>query len=173
MGSHSGHYLGSKTDAEGRYCIKGLALGDYVISANDEKKGYPLLPHGFVTRSSPEPHVTLTAAAPDARLDVRIPYKAGFLSLLLTDVETGKPIPSMDVSVALRSDPDHQWMHISAIAGRILLIPPNEDVYVNVTSPGFTTWPDDGSKGGLVNLLPGQTQTLSIPLHKVKPEGSE
>lgn len=160
MGPHSGPYSGSRTDAEGRYCIRGLSLGKYVISVADETNGYPLLDGSFFLPHSPEPRVTLTTEAPDAHVDGRIPYKAGFLTLLLTDAETGKPITSMSVSLAVRSDPDHRWMRVSAISGRFLLIPPNEDVYVNVTSPGYSTWPDDGSKGALINFLPEQRQTL-------------
>lgn len=167
MGPHSGPYSGTKTDAEGHYCLKGLSLGEYVVSAEDEKKGYPQVAQGFFMRGSPESRVTLTAAAPEAHVDVRIPFKAGFLTLLLTDAETGNPLPSMNVSVAARSDPDHRWMHISTIADRNLLMPPNEDVYVNVTSPGYSMWPDDGSRGASLSFLPGERQTLRISLRKV------
>jgi hypothetical protein len=168
IGSHSGPFSGSKTDADGRYCITGLSLGEYAVSADDEKKGYPLLNIQFFTQRSREPRVTLTTDVPNAHIDGRIPFKAGFLSLVLMDSEAGKPIASMSVNLSVRSDPDHRWMHINTISDRILLIPPNEDVYVTVTSPGFSTWPDDGSKGALLNFLPGQRQTLRISLREVK-----
>src|SRR4051794_3339345 len=38
-GSHG--FRASSTDQLGRYCIHGLRLGQYVVSAFDQEKGYP------------------------------------------------------------------------------------------------------------------------------------
>lgn len=168
LGPHSGPFPTAKTDQSGHYCVTGVRFGEYAMSAYDEAKGYPLLITQFFTTEPPEARVTLTADVPDGRADWRIPYKAGFLRISLTDADTGKVIPSMFVNLVLRVDGENRYMHPSAPSDLALLIPPNEDVYVNVTSPGYDIWPNDGSRGMLLSFLPGQTHTLKIALQKAK-----
>ena len=170
IGPHSGPYPVGNTDASGHYCITGVSFGEYVVYASDEKKGYPDLDTQFYAPWPPKPRVTLSAANSTERVDVRIPYRAGFLGIHLTESGSGKPLEAMSVSLVLRSDPEHRYMHISTSSDQDLLIPPNEDLYVNVTSPGFSTWPNGGSKGMLLSFLPGQRHALRISIRKLEPQ---
>jgi hypothetical protein len=167
VGAHSGPMPAVKTDSQGNYCVQNLSLGEYQISAHDEDKGYPDLSGLFFAKYAPERIVSLSPAAPNGHVDVHIPYKAAFLSLLVIDSETGKPLIRASAKLAVRTDPDHRWMSTGMKPDRSILIPPNEDVILNVTSPGYGTWPDDGSKGMLVNLLSGDRQTIKVLLRKV------
>lgn len=166
IGPHSGPYPAGKTDASGHYCLKGVSFGEYVLYASDEGKGYPDQDTQFYAPHSPESRVTLSAANPNGKVDGHIPYKAGFLTINLTESGTGKPLKDMAVDLALRSDPEHRYMHMSTSSDQILLVPPNEDVYIDVTSLGFETWPHDGSKGVLLSFLPGQKRVLTVSLRR-------
>jgi hypothetical protein len=45
-----------------------------------------------------------------------------------------------------------------------LLVPPNENVLLKVSAPGYREWPYDGSSGYVLNLLPGERKTIEVPL---------
>lgn len=170
IGPHSGPYPTGRTDASGHYCIKGVSFGQYVVYASDEEKGYPDQDTQSYAPHSPDSRVSLSAANPNGRVDGHIPYKAGFLSIHLTESGSGKPLKGMAVDLVLRTDPEHRYMHIRTSSDQILLVPPNQDVYINVTSPGFETWPHDGSRGLLLNFLPGQKRGLTVSLRRAATE---
>jgi hypothetical protein len=45
-----------------------------------------------------------------------------------------------------------------------LLLPPNENVLLKVSAPGYREWPYDGSTGYVLNLLPGEHKTIEVAL---------
>ena len=122
LGPHSGPFDRGTTDGGGHYCVR-VRFGTYAMSAEDDAKGYPLLSSTFYTEHAPGAEIEVTAAAPSARADWRIPYKAGFLHVELKDAKTGRPIDSMFLNLDLRSDPTDRFMHMSSSSSRVVLVP--------------------------------------------------
>jgi hypothetical protein len=164
MGAHSGSYPLGKTDGVGHYCIDNVAPGDYVMSAADPEKGYPEMGSIFYSSQRPNPEVHIAIGSLKGHADWRIPYKAGFVEVVLTDVRTGKPIIPMIFRLVLQSSPKDGNMRGSTVSTSALLVPPNENIYFTVSATGYGEWPGDGTTGKLLNLLPGRTERLAIAL---------
>lgn len=164
QGAHSGPFPLGKTDSTGRYCVDNVAPGDYVMSAADPKQGYPEMGSIFYSLRRPNPEVHIAIGNLKGHADWRIPYKAGFIEVALTDARTGKPIIPMIFSLVLQSSPKDGFMRGSIASTSALLVPPNENVYFKVSAPGYGEWPVDGTKGKLFNLLPGRTERFAIAL---------
>jgi len=167
QGSHSGPYPSGKTDGAGHYCINNVAPGDYVMSAEDTEKGYPQMGSIFYSVQRPTPEVHIAIGNLKGHADWRIPYKAGFVEVALTDAQTGKQIIPMFFNLVLQSSPKNGFIHGSSSSTAALLVPPNENIYLAVSAPGYKEWPADGTKGKLLNLLPGRTEKLAIALQPV------
>jgi hypothetical protein len=155
-----------KTDELGHYCVEDLPLGDYVMSADDTDHGYPITVRGgfFYSAPTPQQKVHITSINLTGHADWRIPYKAGWVKVLLTDARTGQQIPDMTLSLNRSGG----VLNISRPSTTPILLPPNEDIYLfSVSTPGYQRWPGDGSKGVLLNLLPGTTQSIAIALRPI------
>lgn len=172
-GGHSGGYPWRYTDASGHYCFDGLAFGLYVLSADDERKGYPQRGPAFYTWSSPAPRIALTATHPHAALDWQIPFKAAFLRIhvspgQLTDQAT--PIafdlvvlsrPKLGINSLVRP------LQMAAEGPTTVLLPPGEDVALTATSPGYRQRPGSGEEH--LNLHSGETKDITIRLARAAP----
>jgi hypothetical protein len=169
VGAHSGGLLIGKTDESGHYCVEHLAPGDYFMSANDPENGYPMMGPSFYSLSAPQQIVSITPENPTGHSDWKIPYKAGIVQVQLTDARTGKQIVPMFFNLAVRSKPEDRFLRGSGPSKEPLLVPPNEDIYFTVNAPGYELWPYDGTKGRLLNLLPGTTQNIAIALRPIDP----
>jgi hypothetical protein len=172
--AHTGPYARGETDGVGRYCIH-VTIGDYIMSADDVNKGYPLMAIMFYAShdsnaQSSAPGISITAEELTRHVDWRIPYKAGFVTVKLTDARTGKQIVPMFFDLVVRSRPEDGHMHGSRASTAALLVPPNEDIGFAVSAPGYQWWPGDDKKGKLMNLLPGTTEEVAIELQPTTPQ---
>jgi hypothetical protein len=167
----------SRSDDSGRYCLTHLRFGHYLLSADEPKLGYPNMRATFYSADPPskrsETIATLSAKHPQAELTFRIPYKGGFLRIQPSDAATGKLISGMSFSLKVRSNPDLRDIGGTRPASDDpvlpreeddLLLPPNEDILLKVSAPGYREWPYDGSPGYVINLLPGEHMTIDVPL---------
>jgi hypothetical protein len=172
---HSGGYPGAPTDASGHYCIEGLQLGEYVLTADDEGLGYPQRGSSFYSWHTPDPRATLTAQVLMAHLDWQVPFRAGFLRLHLPAAHTANDRVPMKFELVVRSRPRLGLMSVTTFPemekSKVIteLLPPDEDVLLTVTSPDHLRWPDDGSEGRLLHLHSGEMQELAIPSLKANP----
>jgi hypothetical protein len=167
MGPHGGPGPRGTTDQLGNYCVNNLAIGNYVMTADDAEQGYPLMTSLFY---SAEP-VVLTKITPDnlaAHANWHIPYKAAFVKVHLTDAQTQAQIVPMSFSLVLRSRPDTGYLRGSCDSTRTLLVPPDKEIEFTVSSPGYKDWPGDGMKI-LVSLHPGIVQEFEIALESAGP----
>lgn len=168
---HSGGFPTSFTDETGHYCIGHLTLGKYVMSVFDEKKGYPHLPLGsqFYAKDYVAPQATLSAENPEARVDWKIPFKAGFLRLHVSISHLGVETVPITFDLVVRSRPKFgidsvmTSLKTDPRSSITILLPPNEDVLLTATVPGYKRWPDQ-QKGKLLNLSPGKTEDVTIHL---------
>jgi hypothetical protein len=100
----------SRSDDSGQYCLSHLRFGHYLLSADEEKLGYPNLRATFYS-AAPLSQRSETIAAisvkhPQTELTFRIPYKGGFLRIQPSDAATGKLISGMSFSLKVKSNPD-------------------------------------------------------------------
>jgi hypothetical protein len=176
----------SRSDDAGHYCLSHLRCGHYLLSADEEKLGYPNLRATFYTTAPfserSDAIAVISVKHPQAELTFRIPYKAGFLRIQPSDAATGKPVPGMTFSLRVKSDPDLRSIGgtrpasndqvlpqqegdlVSPREEDDILLPPNEDILLKVSAPGYREWPYDGLPGYLINLLPGERATIDVPL---------
>lgn len=169
VGGHTGPYPLGKTDRNGHYCVHNIALGHYIMSADDPEKGYPQMGSLFYSWRTPKPEVSITPTNLEGHADWRIPYKAGFVEITLTDARTGKPVIPMFFNLVVQSRPESGWMRGSIASTAPLLLPPKENVYLVLSAPGYREWPADGTKGKLLNLLPGRSEKLLVALQPLNP----
>jgi hypothetical protein len=169
VGAHSGGMLIGKTDESGHYCVEHLGPGDYFMSADDPEDGYPMMGSLFYSLRAPQQLVSITSENPTGHADWKIPYKAGIVHVQLTDARTGKQIFPMFFNLAVRFEPENRYLRGSGPSKQPLLVPPNEDIYFTVSAPGYQSWPEDGTKGRLLNLSPGTTQNIAIALRPIDP----
>ena len=164
LGGHSGPMDGAVTDANGRYCVREVSVGQYQMSANDKARGYPDVGSLFYSAALRGPRVNVSVSAPNPVAKWQIPYKAGVLKINLSNVLTGKPIPTIFYELSVRSAPTTRWLRGSSSSLETLLLPPNEDVILRVSSTGYEQWPGDGTSGRVVHLREGELQTLAVAL---------
>ena len=164
----SGGLPSSLTNPSGSYCIKGLQLGEYVLSAFDEAKGYPHRGPAFYSWQTPDPKVELTSDSPHARSNWQIPFKAGFVQIELPGINTeerSQPI-RFSFHVRLRSDASVLSSELPVgFDGHSLrfLLPPDEEVMLRVTCADGQIWPEDSGTGKLLFVHAGEIEYISIP----------
>ena len=158
----------SSTDQFGRYCFHGLPLGEYVLSAFDEKKGYPHRGPAFYIWQTPDPKVKLSSLHPDASADWQIPFKAGWVDVELPDMPAGKPSQPIRFSFHVRSRSQAAVMSSEVpveFRGRSLkfLLPPDEEVMLRVTCADGHIWPIDSGDGKSLLVHAGGTTYVILP----------
>ena len=95
----------TKTDEKGEYRFASLPWwGRYTVFADDEDAGYSVFSTGQSGQTQPE-EVDLTPARPERALTVRLPPKAGFLRVNLTNRKTGAVVPSMRIIAMWPTNP--------------------------------------------------------------------
>lgn len=122
----------------------------------------------FYSWHSPAPHVTLTPEKPDANLDWKLPFRAGFLYLRIPAAHSAQEMVPMAVELVLRTRP--RLGRISDVITPKMgesdevkfLLPPQENVLLRVTAAGHQSHADGGCRGMLLNVLPGAIEHVSI-----------
>jgi hypothetical protein len=135
------------TDQNGEFRFNRVGVGKYAVFAEDKEAGY-----GYGASSiADDPRYTgvaeITPEHPDAELRLFLPPQAGFLDVRLTDQSTGTEISTVTVSVAANPNANRfqttfersncqQFGHNLCY----VLIPPDTQVTVRVSSPGYEGW---------------------------------
>jgi hypothetical protein len=137
------------TDQNGEFRFNRVGLGKYAAFAEDQEAGY-----GYGASSvADDPRYTgvaeITLEHPDAELRLFLPPQAGFLDVRLTDQSTGTEISTVTVSVALADNPNANRFQTTFERSNCelfghnvcyVLIPPDTQVIVRVSSPGYEGW---------------------------------
>jgi hypothetical protein len=136
--------------------------GKYRVRAEDEDAGYSVFSTGEGRNKPPE--VELTPEHPEAEMKVWLPPKAGFLHIRLTNRRTGARISGMQVALAPMESPEQQLFSISCYSNRVVLIPPDKNLLLHVTSDGYREWDESTGRGKPLHLGSGARITLDIQL---------
>jgi len=152
------------TNERGEYRFVNLPWwGRYTVCAEDEEAGYSTFSTGCVGQSRP-PEVEITPERREAELRVYLPPKAAFLRVNLSNRKTGAAIPAMRVVVTSSGNPPSLIFSMSCYSTKVVLLPPDKDVLLHVTSDGFREWKESVGTGKPLRLATGTRLTLDVQL---------
>lgn len=155
----------AETDKDGRFVINHLEWGAYKLRAMKEEDGYPNTHWSFYSNGS-SPTVRLTRESPAQQVTIALGPKAGALTGAISDLVTGKPL-SGSVRMWRIKSPDN-FFGTSVNSHYRVLLPPNVEVGVEVSAPGYQDWyyPGyaDASQSAPLSVGSGETVHLDIGL---------
>lgn len=152
------------TDDRGEYRFVDLPWwGRYTVYAEDEEAGYSSFSTGCYGQTQP-PEVEITPARREAELRVNLPPKAAFLRVLLTNGRTGAPVSGMSITVMRDTNPPSLAFSMGCSSTKTVLIPPDNDLFIHITSDGFREWKESVGKGKMLHLKSGSQLTLHVEL---------
>jgi hypothetical protein len=153
----------TRTNDVGEYRFEKIPWwGKYSVHAEDDDAGYSVFSTGEGRNEPPE--VELTPERPEAEMKVYLPPVAGFLHIRLTNRRTGAGISGMRVALAPRESPEQQVFSISCYSNHVVLIPPEKNLLLHVTSDGYREWDGSVGSGKPLHLASGARITLDIQL---------
>lgn len=135
----------------------------YTIYGEDDDAGYSIFSNGPSGDRHPS-EVEITPEHPEAEFKVYLPPKAGFLQIHLTNRRTKAAISGMQIDVKSMDKPDSLLFSMGCDSKHVVLIPPDKDVLLHVTSPGFREWKESMGKGKPIHLTSGTRITLDVEL---------
>jgi hypothetical protein len=152
------------TNDAGEYRFENLPWwGRYTVYGDDENEGYSSFSTGPAGNSHP-PDVELTPQNPKAELRVLLPPRAGFIQIHLTNQRTGAGISGMRVALMLPESPTSPFFASSCYSNRIILIPPNKDLLLHISSDGFREWNESIGKGKPIRIASGARLKIDVQL---------
>jgi len=150
------------TNQSGAYRFENLPWwGRYTVYADDEEAGYSLY------SNDPARDVAEVEVRPEhreARINLRLPPKAGFLHLHVTNQVTGAAIPAMRLTVMSIDKPDSVLFTMSCSSTHVVLVPPDMNLLIHVTSDGFREWDESVVRGRPINVQSGTRISLDVQL---------
>jgi hypothetical protein len=154
----------TRTDQSGNYRFERIPWwGAYTVYADDPDAGYSVFSRGLAGLREP-PEVIISPEHPEAKLDLRLPQKAGFLRIHLTDQRTGAVISGLTVTVMASQTPPRIIFSQSCSTEGVVLIPPDKDLLIHITSPRFREWDESAGRGKAIRVRPGSQLELSVQL---------
>ena len=153
----------TKSNDAGEYRFSNLPWwGRYSVYAEDDDAGYSPFSTGL-GRNDPS-EVELTPEHREAEQRVVLPPKAGFLHIHLTSRKTGATISGMRVSLSAIENPEKQLFSMSCYSNHVILVPPDKNLLLHVTSDRFREWDESTGRGKPLNLSSGSRVTLAVQL---------
>jgi|SRR5438132_2490550 len=153
-----------KANDTGEYRFENLPWwGRYTVYAEDEDAGYS----SFSTGPAGDSHlseVELTPEHPEAEFKVYLPPKAGFLQIRLINRRTGVVIAGMRVAVMPMENPESPLFTMSCYSNHVVLVPPDKNLLLHVTSDGFREWDESVERGKPIHLPSGTRLALAVQL---------
>jgi hypothetical protein len=147
-----------KTTPAGEYRFEHLEVGRYIVFVYDEDAGYIDFQTSGASRAV---KVDLTDGQPEARVRVYLPPRAGFLDIDLTNQQSGAPVSGIQLDLTWAGSLEKIR---SAKNPHLFLVPPDTDVLLHVSSPGFREWQESVGTGKSVCLPSGTRLKLDVRL---------
>jgi hypothetical protein len=82
----------------------------------------------------------------------------------LTNQKTGAGISGMRVALMLPESPASPFFTIGCYSNHVILIPPNKDLLLHISSDGFREWNESIRKGKPIHLASGARLTIDVQL---------
>jgi len=148
----AGEYRGEKVPWWGRYTVYG----------DDENEGYSSFSTG--QRVTVVPEVQITPEHSEAELRVLLPPRAGFIQVHLTNQKTGAGISGMRVALMPTESPTSPMFTMSCYSNKVILIPPDKNLLLHISSDGFREWNESVGKGKPIRLASRARLTIDVQL---------
>jgi hypothetical protein len=163
------------TDDSGACSRVNLPMGAYLISARKPSDGYPDIEFEFYSH---EKHsaggyenkpalVDLTQNQPTVNVTFTLGPKAAFLKPEVIDSATGASIANFTIILRNAADPN-DFIGIGEVSGATVLVPPNENIQIEISAPGYTLWRmsehPEFNKGGPLRLRSEEMREVVITL---------
>jgi len=157
------HQLRAQTDADGKYLIAGVPIGEAYISVFDEDKGYPYNFFSFFQNPGQETHkFVISHQGETAEVNFKLGRKAGRLQIEILD-DDGSPITQTADLIFTRPDVPGYYRLAAGNTASLLVPPVKFHIAVNV--PGFKQWNYENKKtGGLIQPRPAETVKMTVRL---------
>jgi hypothetical protein len=163
----------AKTDQQGEYRFEQVCSGRFSVFVKDNEAGYsqssPYMYQFLYGRLSPEVKITDTIL--DAPLAVDLPSKPAQLQLRLINSRTKEKIMTADIEAKVsrnRSVKVHSEASILADTELVFLLPPDQDVFLHITSKGFHAWKESVGRGKLFRVPSGELLTIQVELDPIQ-----
>ena len=154
----------TRTNDSGAYRFQNIPWwGRYTVYAEDEDAGYSSFSTAPLGHSDPS-EVELTPEHREAELKVYLPPKAGFVQIHLTNRRTGDGISGTRVAVMSVKNPESPLFTMSCYSNHVILVPPDKNLLLHVTSDGFREWDESVGRGKPLHLSSGSRLTLAVQL---------
>jgi hypothetical protein len=160
-----------ETDADGKFVIRHVPWGSYIVMAGKETEGYPDTKLAFYSNMD-APTVFLSQLSPVASVTVRL-SKAGILHIKsLVDEATGATVANAAVTLRRADNPEFLMTVSSSL--KEILVPPTT-VTLQVDAQGYESWPksDPATKIDQINMESGKVIDLAIKLRPVADPAGE
>jgi hypothetical protein len=153
----------TRTNDLGEYHFENIPWwGKYSVSAEDDYAGYSVFSTGGGRNDPPE--VELMPEHPVAEMKVYLPPKAGLLHIRLTNRRSGASISGMQVSISPAESPEKLVFSMSCDSNHVVLVQPDKNVLLHVTSDGYREWDESVGKGKPLRLASGERLTFDVQL---------
>jgi|SRR5579864_531409 len=154
----------TRTDDEGKYRFEHVQWwGTFTVFAQDEEAGYSDISTGPAGDAHP-PQVEISPEHPEAELNLTLPPKAGFIRIHLTNRRTGESISGMSVAVMPMEKPESPLFTMSCYSDHVILVPPDKNLLLHISSDGFHEWDESIGNGKPLNLPSGKHMVLDVQL---------
>jgi hypothetical protein len=131
------------TDANGHFQIARLAWGKYSVGAQKADSGYPDMSLTFYSDQPSAASIDLSSSKPSATLNLALKVKAAALSGIIVDAVSNDPIRA--TFLLRRVDHPENILTIEVQSAFHILMPPDSDVKIEVSAPGYKTWYSPGT----------------------------
>ncbi|MGA7855567.1 MAG: carboxypeptidase-like regulatory domain-containing protein [Candidatus Acidiferrales bacterium] len=163
----------SKTDEHGQYRFSNVSCGAWSVFVEDKEAGYPRSGRfmNWYLYGSTNPEVRITNKNLDAQLDISAPPKPGRPHVNLVDNQTKAKIANSEVLLRVTAKREAQFSCGDSVAScetDDFLVPPNQDVRLQIRSKGFREWKEGAGDGKLIRVPAGKVLTIDAELEPIR-----
>jgi hypothetical protein len=152
----------TRADQHGNYRFENISRwGRYTVYADDLDAGYSPFSTGS---GSNRTEVDLSPEHAEAQLNLRLPPRAGFLQIYLTNKKTGAIIPELRVTLRSAEEPGKLLFSESCSSSQAILLPRDKDLLLHVTSSGFREWDETSGRGKRIRARSGSQLKIGVVL---------
>jgi uncharacterized surface anchored protein len=155
------------TDETGVCSYAHLQFGKYHVTAMKNADGYPDVSGELYGHGKSELIAEVTPDAPTASVSITLGPRAGAITLKIVDDATGLPVANPTVTLSLATTPT-TFRTSSLHSDFKILIPPDEDILVEVSSDGYKPWhmetQPEATHANALHLHSGEAREFTIRL---------
>jgi len=164
-----------KTNERGEFRFEHLCPGRFSVDVENDEEGYSPISSAWyrILYGRPIPEVRITKSKFDAQLLVTIPPKPGRLRVNLVNRNTKEKIADTEIELIVdRTRIAKTYCDTAKFmtydSSPYFMVPPDQDVFLHVTSPGFREWKESAGRGKLIHVGYGDLLTLDVELDPIQ-----